>query len=130
MNAADVTFAFLTFSTTAFYPTLSGLVKQVLVNQIIRKEWVPKECSSLAAREEYWGINQNRTGKVAVFCGKIGKIMGKNSRQRKGTIKSQLTHFSQKYLYIEKTTKGQRRRNKQKVKKNNRRLNGGSREKK
>lgn len=78
---------------------------------------MPKECSPLAAREEYWGINQNRTGKVAVFCGKIGKIMGKNNRQRKGKRESQLTRSSQKYLFYTKTTKGKRRRNKQKVEK-------------
>lgn len=127
LNTADVAFPFLTFSTIASHPTLSGLVKWVLVNQIIRKEKVPKECSALAAREEYCGINQTRTGKVAVFCGeKKGKIMGKNKRQRKGKRESQLTCFSQKYLFYIKTTK-EKRRNKQKVKKYNERLNGGSR---
>jgi len=66
------------------------------VSQIIRKEQVPKERSSLDARAKYWGIHQDRTGKVAVFCGKTVKIMGKISRRRKGKRESQLTHFSQK----------------------------------
>lgn len=97
-------------------PYLIRAVKQVLVNKIIRKEWVPKECYPLVSREKYCGINQNRTGKVTVFCGKIGKIMGKNNMQKKGKGESKLIWFSQRCLFYRKTAKGKSREIKKKFK--------------